>query len=114
MQNLGIEDGEDDIKVAIQSRINEYEVCSRGDVVLLKDGGDVRAARIAQHLNVAGVPLSLVHPWTLVRRVANTHMSIWRTTADAETWATADILGALEHIVFPDGTGILMPRQHRA
>ena len=115
LQNLGIEDGEDDIKVAIQSRINEYEVCSRGDVVLLKDGGDVRAARIAQHLNVAGVPLSLVHPWTLVRRVANTHMSIWRTTADAETWATADILGALEHTVFPDGTvGILMPRQHRA
>ena len=61
-------------------------------------------------MNVAGVPLSLVHPWTLVRRVANTRMSIWRTTAAAEVWVTADILLALEHTVFLDGTvGILMP-----
>ena len=111
LQTLGVEDEQDDIQVAIESRINEYEICSKGDVVLLKDGGDVRAARIAQHVNVAGVPLSLVHPWTLVRRVANTRMSIWRTTAAAEVWVTADILLALEHTVFLDGTvGILMPK----
>ena len=114
LQVLGVDDEQDDIQVAIHSRINEYEICSKGDVVLLNDGGDVRAARIAQHLNVAGVPLSMVHPWTLVRRVANTRMSIWRTTADAEIWVTADILLALEHTVFTDGTvGILMPK-HRA
>ena len=112
---LGTEFADDDIDVAHVSRINAYEVCHKGDVVLLKDGDVVKAGKIAQHFVLAGVPFSLVHPWTLVRRVANTEMIIWRTTADAELWETTDILAAVEHTAFPDGTvGILMPLRYRA
>ena len=115
MQFLGTEFANDDIDVAHVSRINAYEVCHKGDVVLLKDGDVVKAGKIAQHFVLAGVPFSLVHPWTLVRRVANTEMNIWRTTADAELWETTDILAAVEHTAFPDGTvGILMPLRYRA
>lgn len=111
----GIDDEGDDVLVALESRINQYETCKKGDVVLLKDGHAVKAGKIAQHLMLAGVPLSLVHPWTLVRRVANTEMSIWSTSADAELWQTTDILAAIEHTTFDDGhVGILMPLRYRA
>ena len=46
MQCLGIEaDDMDDIQVAARSCINEYEICSKDDVVLLNDAGRVKAAK---------------------------------------------------------------------
>jgi len=110
----GLADEGDEILVAHESRINERETCQKGDVVVLHDGSSFRAGRIAQHLELAGTALSLVHPWTLHRKLEGTSMAIWNTTADAELWATQDIMAAVEHTVFPDGkVGILLPLQCR-
>ena len=110
-----IEDQGDDIKIAQVSRINEFETCHKGDVVLLKNEDTVRAGKVALHLDLAGKALSLVHPWTLHRRVADTAMIIWSTCAEAELWETQDILAAVEYCSFPDDkVGTLLPKRYRA
>jgi hypothetical protein len=112
---LGDEFEDDPISVANVSRINAYEVCYKGDVALLQDGSELVAGRVAQHFSLGDIAFSLVHPWTLIRHVANTELYIYSTCADAELWKTSDILLAVEHTVFPDGTaGILMPLHYRA
>ena len=64
---------------------------------------------------LAGKALSLVHPWTLHRRVADTAMAIWSTCAGAELWETQDILVAVEYCSFPDDkVGTLLPKRYRA
>ena len=106
---------DDPIMVANVSRINIYETVAKGDVVLMRaDDGDVLVGRVAQHLAIDNQAFSLIHPWTLVRRVATTEMYIYSVSADANLWHTNTILQAVEHTVFPDGTAaILMPLRHR-
>lgn len=111
----GIDDQGDEVNVAIESRINSFETCKKGDVVILRDGSTFRAARIAQHLELAGTALSLVYPWTLHRKLEGTCMAIWSTSDDAQLWATQDIVAAVTYTVFPDGkVGILLPLQFRS
>ena len=111
---LGDEFVDDPLSVANSSRINDYEVCSKGNVVLMKAGDEVVVGRVAQHFSLGDIAFSLVHPWTLIRHVATTELYIYSTSADAELWQTSDILLAVEHTVFPDGTaGILMPLPYR-
>ena len=108
---------DDDISVSRVSRINAYETCHVGDVVLMRAEGEhaIRAGKVAQHFSLEEVAFSLVQPWALVRRVAQTEMCIYSTSADAKLWETKDILAAVESCAFPDGThGILMPLQYRA
>ena len=108
----GIDDQGDEVNVAIESRINSFETCKKGDVVILRDGSTFRAARIAQHLELAGTALSLVYPWTLHRKLEGTCMAIWSTSDDAQLWATQDIVAAVTYTVFPDGkVGVLLPLQ---
>ena len=115
LRTAGLSDEGDAINVAIESRINSFETCQKGDVVMLRDGNNAfRAGKIAQHLELAGMPMSLVYPWTLARAIAGTCMSVWTTCDDAELWATRDIIAAVEYTAFPDGNiGVLLPRECR-
>ena len=107
---LGLQDIGDDINIATDSRINEFEVCSKGDVVLLSSQ---RAGEVALHLELAGHALSLVYPWTLDHKVAGTAMSVWRTHAEAELWETQDLLMAVEYLRYPDDrVAILAPKRY--
>ena len=107
---LGLDDIGDDINIAKDSRINEFEVCSKGDVVLLSSQ---RAGEVALHLELAGHALSLVYPWTLDHKVAGTAMSVWRTHAEAELWETQDLLMAVEYLRYPDDrVAILAPKRY--
>ena len=100
------------INVALTSRINALEICASNDVVLVQDGSDKRVAKVAQHFEFAGMPLSLIHTGSFERAVPNTSMSIWTLSANAEVWETKNILAAIEYTVFPNGSvGILMPRR---
>jgi hypothetical protein len=112
---LGNEFCNDPIEVANVARINAYETCAKGDAVLLRDDdGTLKVGRVAQHLSLDGHTLSIIHQWTLVLRVANTYLYIYNTSADGEIWRTSEILAAVVHTVFPDGTaGILMPMEWR-
>lgn len=101
------------INVALWSRTNALESCATDDVVLVQDGSNVRVAKVGQHFEFAGMPLSLVYIGSLERRVPNTSMSVWTLSADAEVWETKDILAAVEYTAFPNGSvGILMPRRY--
>ena len=101
------------INVALWSRVNALEICANGDVVLVQDGSNVRVAKVGQHFEFAGMPLSLVHAGSLERRVPNTAMSVWTLSADTEVWETKDILAAVEYTAFPnDSVGILMPMRY--
>ena len=85
LRTTGLSDEDDAISVALESRINSFETCQKGDVVMLRDGNNAfRAGKIAQHLELAGMPMSLLYPWTLVRAIAGTCMSAWTTSDDAE------------------------------
>ena len=112
--SLNRDDVPDDaiIHVALTSRINALETCANNDVVLVRDGSNVRVAKVAQHFEFAGMPLSLIHTGSFERAVPNTSMSIWTLSANAEVWETKNILAAIEYTVFPNGSvGILMPRR---
>lgn len=112
---VGEEFSDDPINVASVARINIHETVSKGDVVLMRDDGDIKVGRVAQHLSIDDNAFSLIHPWKLIRRVGTTELYIYSTSADADLWKTSDILGAVEHIVFPNGSvGILMPLRYRA
>ena len=112
---IGEEFQDEPIMVATVSRINVHETVSKGDVVLMREGGHVSVGRIAQHLSIDDNAFSLVYPWTLKRRVAGTDMYIYSTSAEADLWRTSSILQAVEHTIFPDGSaGILMPLRYRA
>ena len=112
---LGDEFCDDPIEVANVARINAYETCAKGDAVLLQDDdGTIKVGRVAQHISLDGQTFSIIHPWTLVRRVANTHLYIYSTSAVGVVWRTSEVLVAVVHTVFPDGTaGILMPLEWR-
>ena len=112
---LGDDFKDDIINVSRTARCNIYETCAKGDVVLLQDDNDVVVGRVAQHLSIDNHAFSLVHPWKLIRRVANTDLYIYSTSAEADLWKTTDILVTVEHTVVPDGSaGILMPLRYRA
>ena len=79
----------------------------------MQDGSNVRVAKVGQHFEFAGMPLSLVYIGSLERRVPNTSMSVWTLSADAEVWETKDILAAVEYTAFPNSSvGILIPRRY--
>ena len=113
---LELEDRNDVVMISNVSRISALESCQRYDVVLLRDGHDsIRAGKVALHFAAGGLQLSLVHLWTLHHKVDGTAMAIWTPTNDqAECWKTSDILVAVEHIVYPDGTvGTILPMEWR-
>lgn len=109
-------DLEDDVEinVALQSRINALEACSAGDVVLVQADSDrVLVAKVGQHFDLAGMPLSLIHTGSFVRIVPGTSMHIWTLSANAEVWETRCLLTAVEYTVLPNGSiGVLMPMRY--
>lgn len=111
LRTAGIDDRDDEIFVARESRINGFESCKNGDVVILREGATLRAGKIAQHFELGGTALSLVYPWTLERRVANTSFAVWNTGGgEGEIWATQEIVAAVEYLPYPDGkVGVLLP-----
>ena len=49
-----------DVRVALISRMNEYGTCAKGDIVLLKIGGDIVAGEVWLHVECDGVPITVI------------------------------------------------------
>ena len=117
LQAMGLEDdGMMEILTASDARFSPLATCRQDDVVLLQDGGGFRAAKIKLHFKVADECLSLVQPFTLHRRATGTPLAVWRVNDGDphETWATQDILAAVEYCVYPDGNvGTILPIEYR-
>ena len=113
LRKFGLDDRGDAINIAKDSRINEFEVCSKGDVVVLMYEEEYVIGQVALHLDLAGRPLSLVYVWTLDHKVIGTAMSVWRTSDSAVFLDTSTLVMALEFLRFPDGTvGVVAPKRY--
>ena len=91
--------------IATESRFNDYETCSRSDIVFTKrqDGG-LAAGEIWLHMRVQGVDLSVIANWALTHLDGNSRSAEWRMTQDLQIIVTSDIVATA--IWLPLGNGL--------
>ena len=108
---LGLDDDGTAVLTASEARFSPLATCRRDDIVLLRDGTGMRAARIQLHCMVANECVSLVQPFTLHRRMPGTALAVWQVNdGPHECWELKAILAAVEFCVYPDGrVGTLLP-----
>ena len=81
--------------------------------MLLQDGAGVKAGRVQLHCDIAGHNVSLVQPFILHQRTADTALAIWAVQDDSEVFETKHILAAVEHCTYSSGrVGTLLPLEY--
>ncbi len=77
-------------------------LCSRRGVVLTRDGNGFRAGRLEVNYEIHDRILTLVRPFTLVRRNPNSSIAVWEVTeGPSETFETKDLLASVEYVEYP-------------
>ena len=77
-------------------------LCSRRDVVLIRDGNGFRAGRLEVNYELHDMILSIVRPFTLVRRNQSSSIVVWEVIeGPSETFETKDILASVEYVEYP-------------
>ena len=83
--------GDQPITTSAASRSTPYEVCYKHDVVLFRDQpGQAIAAQVLHHIDIGGVPLSLVAPWHLLR--TDDDAAVWEMRKEPVLIATSTIV----------------------
>ena len=102
------------VLTAKDARFSRLGLCRQNDVVLLKDGGGVRAARVKLHCTVDGETVSVVQTFELHRRTPETSLATWKPAhANLECWETKAILTAVDYCVHPDESiGVILPLEY--
>jgi hypothetical protein len=99
-----LEDDGSPLFVASVARFSPVALCSRSDVVLVVDGDGFRAGRLEANYEIHDCILSLIRPFTLVRRDPNSPLAVWEAAdGPSETFETKDILASVEYCQYPDG-----------
>ncbi len=81
-------------------------LCSRRDVVLIRDGNGFRAGRLEVNYEIHDTMLTLVRPFTLVRRNPNSSTAVWEAIeGPGETFETKDMLASVEYVEYPKWQG---------
>ena len=103
------------IFVASVARFSPVALCSRSDVVLVVDGDGFRAGRLEANYEIHDCILSLIRPFTLVRRDPNSPLAVWEVVdGPSETFETKDILASVEYCEYPDGNvATILPLEFR-
>ena len=79
-------------------------LCSRQDVVLIRDGHGFRAGRVEVNYELHDCILTLARPFTLFRRKPNSSIVVWEVTeGPSETFETKDMLASVEYVQYPNG-----------
>ena len=90
--------------VATVARFSPVALCSRHDVVLIRDGNGFRAGRLEVNYEIHDRILTLARPFTLVRRNPNSSIVVWEIIeGPSETFETEDILASVEYVEYPNG-----------
>ena len=85
------------IFVATVARFSPVALCSRRDVVLIRDGNGFRAGRLEVNYEIHDTSLTLARPFTLVRRNQNYSIAVWEVIeGPSETFETKDMLASVE------------------
>ena len=76
-------------------------LCSRRDVVLIRDGNGFRAGRLEVNYEIHDTMLTRIRPFTLVRRNQNDSIGVREVIeGPSEAFETKDILASVE---YPNG-----------
>jgi len=87
---LNLDEGQP-IMTSSVSRFSPYEVCQKHDVVLVKEEPNhAVAAQVLHHLDIDGMPLSLVAPWRFVRN--DNDEPVWEVRRQPALIATSAIV----------------------
>ena len=103
------------INVATLAKFSSIGLCSRSDVVLLRDGTGFRAGRVQLNFEIENLVLSIVLPFKLFRKDANSSVAVWEVTDDTnDCWEVTDILASVEYCEYPNGhVATILPIEFR-
>jgi len=84
LAELDIDCDDKDVKWSVITRFSPLATCKKGDMVLFKAAcGGRKAGRAQLHLEVEGVPVTLISVFNLVKHDAGCDYAVWSKTADA-------------------------------
>ena len=103
------------ISVSTMAKFNSIGLCSRTDVVLLRDGAGFRAGRVEVNFQIENLVLSIIRPFTLHHRDAGSPVAVWELgDASSNCWETKDILASVEYSEYPNGhVATILPIEFR-
>ena len=80
------------VYVALRCRINAYEVCSKGDVVLYIEGTRLDCGVVLLNMEMNGVAISLIRSFRLRHFFRSSASAEWDETDDIAPFATDDLV----------------------
>ena len=115
LAGLNIDCGDKDVRWSDTTRFSPMATCRKGDMVLFKAAcGGMKAGKAQLHLEVEGVPVTLVSVFNLVKHDAGCDYAVWSKTADAYLIETDCIIDSLVHMqLSDDSVCIVVPVEFR-
>ena len=103
-----------DISTSSVSRFNELATCKRHDYTLVKGSASFRAAHVMLHIDIGGIPATVVR-WCRMQSIRRDQgYSTWVKTDSIELIDTKLIIDAVPYCVMSDSSvGVLHPCDHR-
>ena len=95
----------------LESRIDAYSVCFRGDVVLLHDGDEMVAGDVWAHLEIGGVPVSIIDLYEPLEMHVDQQYCTWRKCDNPLLFETENIMAAVIWSQTDDIVTTLLPRR---
>ena len=80
------------VYVALRCRINAYEVCSKGDVVLYTEGTRLECGVVLLNMEMNGIAVSIVRTFRLRHFIRSSASAEWDETDDISPLASDDIV----------------------
>ena len=101
--------GSMEVKYSVESRFSKLGTCRKSDMVQFRDlDGSIKVARILAHFDIAGLPVTMIAPFRLIRHHSDSS-SWWEPQSDgAESIAPECIEDTLVHSVMPGGSVLVI------
>ena len=114
---FNLDDDGTPVFVSPVARFSPVALCSRNDIVLVKDTNDAfKAARLHLTFQIHDEVLSLVRAFSLVRRdPRDSSLAVWEMVdGPNEAFETKDILASVEYVEYPNGNvATILPLEFR-
>lgn len=102
------------ISTSIESRFSPLGTCIRKDFVLVKSGASFFVGQVQWHIDIGGVPASVISCWRQVAVTKEQGYSEWDADNSLELIETQLILDVVAYTRFANGrVGVLLPCEFR-
>ena len=104
------DDGSHDVLTAIESRLNRFGTCKKGDVVLIRDSNTLIACKVLLHASIGDLPVTVVSAFTQTSIDLDAGYSEWSCVFNPQLYDTADIVDTVVSCALgEDQTAVLIP-----